>query len=132
MTGPVPAASVLDASAVLAWMYGEPGAKEVEAALDGGHMSLVNLAEVTTKAVERGASAARVRQDLAAYGARFHDFDAEQADRCAELRLQTRAAGLSLGDRACLALAQTLALPALTADRAWGGLEVGVSITIIR
>lgn len=123
---------VLDASAVLAWMYGEVGAEQVEAALDGGHMSLVNLAEVTTKAVERGARAARVRQDLAAYGIEFHPFDAEQADRCAELRPLTRAAGLSLEDRACLALAQTLALPAMTADRAWSGLGVGVSITVIR
>lgn len=132
MTVPVPGAHVLDASAVLAWMYGEPGAGQVEAALDGGQMSLVNLAEVTTKAVERGASAAQVRRDLAAYGVQFHNFDAEQADRCAELRPSTRAAGLSLGDRVCLALAQRLALPAMTADKVWDGLGIGVSIIVIR
>lgn len=123
---------VLDASAVLAWMYGEPGAEAVEAALDGGHLSLVNLAEVTTKAVERGASAAQVRRDLAAYGVQLHPFGAEHADRCAELRPLTRTAGLSLGDRACLALAQTLELPVLTADRAWAALSVGVEITVLR
>ena len=59
-------------------------------------------------------------------------FDAELAYRAGMLRSATRPAGLSLGDRACLALAERLGLPALTADRAWGALQVGIPVDVIR
>jgi ribonuclease VapC len=60
------------------------------------------------------------------------DFDVPQAKVAGDLRRLTRIQGLSLGDRACLALAQALGLPAMTADRAWAGLEVGIEIRTIR
>lgn len=58
--------------------------------------------------------------------------DEPQAQEAARLRLLTRAAGLSLADRACLALAKSLSLPVLTADRAWAALQVGVVVEVIR
>ncbi len=123
---------VLDASAVLAWQYQEPDWEKVEAALEGSVISAVNMLEVTTKAVERGFLAADVRGDLEAYGVQVRPLTAAQADAAAELRPLTRAAGLSLGDRACLALALELQLPVLTADRAWAGLNVGTKIELVR
>jgi len=60
------------------------------------------------------------------------DFTADAAFRTGLLRLETRRAGLSLADRACLALAQRLGVPAVTADRTWAGLDVGVEVTCIR
>jgi ribonuclease VapC len=70
--------------------------------------------------------------DLQAYGLTVHAFTLEDADVAADLRLLTRQAGLSFGDRACLALGRRLGLPVLTADRAWATLEVGVHIQLLR
>lgn len=126
------AAYVLDASAVLAWLYGEPGAGRVEAVIEASHISTVNLAEVLSKVAERGGRARQARLDLQSYGLRVHDFSPEQADDCAELRPLTRARGLSLGDRACLALSRTLRLPVLTADQAWDSVQVGVTVDLLR
>lgn len=120
---------VLDASAVLAWMKAEAGSERVEEALSG-YISTVNLAEVTTKSAEAGHDPESIRLDLAGLGLRAVPFTAEQSDLAARLRPLTRAAGLSLGDRACLALA--LGIPVLTADRAWAGLDVGVEIELLR
>ncbi|WP_339097412.1 type II toxin-antitoxin system VapC family toxin [Deinococcus sp. VB343] len=122
---------VLDASAVLAWMKGETGAERVEAAL-GGYISTVNLAEVTTKSAELGYDPADIRLDLVCMGLRVVPFSAEHSDLAAKLRPLTRVAGLSLGDRACLALALSLGLPVLTADKAWASLEVGVTVDLLR
>lgn len=123
---------VLDASAVLAWLHGEPGGTQVEANMDNAHISSVNLSEVLTKVVERGGSAQAARVDLQAYGLTVHAFTLEDADVAADLRLPTRQAGLSFGDRACLALGKRLGVPVLTADRAWAELEVGVHIELLR
>lgn len=60
------------------------------------------------------------------------DFDAELGRRTADLRASTRSLGLSLGDRACLALAEHLHLPALTADQTWRNLRIGIEIRLIR
>ena len=60
------------------------------------------------------------------------EFDAEQARLAGELLLRTRSLGLSLGDRACLALAMVLKAPVYTADRIWKGLKLGVPIHVIR
>ena len=76
---------VLDASAVLAWMKGEPGAERVEQALSG-YISTVNLAEVTTKAVEAGHDPATIRLDLMGLGLRAVPFSAEQSDLAASSR----------------------------------------------
>jgi len=123
--------AVLDSSAVLALLLAEPGADKVQAALPGALLSTVNLAEIVTKLCERGMPAREARAAIEAIGPEIVDFGVDQACLCGELRKSTRAAGLSLGDRACLALAQQQNLPAITADAAWGSLP-GFNVIVIR
>lgn len=125
---------VLDSSALLALLLGEPGAEQVAAVLDDARISAVNLAEVLTRFVDRGADPDEAGAQLLALHLAVEPVTAEQAVAMAALRPATRAAGLSLGDRACLALARTLGAPALTADRAWAAVapDVGVDIRLIR
>lgn len=110
---------VLDCSALLAFLLREPGAEQVEAILPSAAMSTVNFTEALTKLVERGIPPANARDVVLGLGIEIVDFDADQAVRAAALREVTRKAGLSLGDRACLALAQQRQAPALTSDKAW-------------
>jgi ribonuclease VapC len=125
--------AVLDSSAVLAVFRGEPGAAVVLAALAGGAMlSAVNLAEVVTKLQEGGIPDPDIAPMIDQLHLVIMDLDQPQAYSAGFLRRQTRAAGLSLGDRVCLALAQQLGLPILTADRAWTTLNVPVTVTAIR
>jgi ribonuclease VapC len=123
---------VLDASALMAVLREEPGAAAVEAVLDRAAVSAVNLSEVQAKLVERGTPAATAWSWLVDLALDVVDFDASQARVAGDLRPLTRVQGLSFGDRACLALAHVRGLPAMTADRAWSGLEVGVEIRAIR
>lgn len=133
MPKPSVSSTVLDSSAVLAAFRGEPGAAAVLAALTGGAvMSTVNLAEVVTKLQEGGVPDADIGPMIDQLNVTIVDFDQAQAYPTGLLRRQTRAAGLSLGDRACLALAQRLGLPVLTADRAWTTLNLPVTVTAIR
>ncbi|MBN9541896.1 MAG: type II toxin-antitoxin system VapC family toxin [Alphaproteobacteria bacterium] len=122
---------VLDSSAVLALLAGEPGADLVKDALPGALLSAVNLAEIVAKLTERGMPAAEAASLIDAIGIEVVAFDALQAVRSGALRPSTRAAGLSLGDRACLALADARALPVLTADNAWRQLDQA-NINLIR
>lgn len=126
--GPV----VLDASAVLAALQGEPGGLDVEAQLERAALSGVNLAEVLQRSLARGVVVEGIREDLEALGLTILPFTVEDADAVAKLWLATHKLGLSLGDRACLALAARLGVPAVTADRAWGALAIGVQIQVIR
>lgn len=125
---------VLDASVVLAYLWKETGWEVVEKVLlaDVSLISTVNLAEVASKVVDRGFLEPEGRQLIGNLGLRPVDFDSEQAWRAADLRSKTRSLGLSFGDRACLALAQSHKMKALTADRAWGDLKLGIPIEIIR
>lgn len=123
--------AVLDSSAVLALLLGEDGAAIVTGALPGALVSTVNLAEIVSKLVDRGMPGAEAREAVAATGVEFVDFDADQACLSGELRAATRSHGLSLGDRACLALARVRGLPAITADTAWARIE-GFEVTVIR
>lgn len=129
---------VLDASALLAFLADEPGAQQVQMALAGGAvMHHVNWAEVLTKRAERGDDPAELQARLTRRGliGQLLTIDAGQPQddvQVAALRVQTRHAGLSLGDRFCLALGQRLAVPTLTADRAWATLDVGVQIELLR
>ena len=122
---------VLDSSAVLALLADEPGSDEVEAALPGALLSTVNLGEIVAKLCERGMPAEEATTLIYSIGVEVADFDADQASRSGELRASTRIAGLSLGDRACLALAQVRKLPVLTADAAWARLD-NLDIRLIR
>ncbi len=117
---------------MLALLRDEPGAERVAAALPAALMSSVNLAEVATFFVNGGMPIADTRTMLANVGLRTMSFDDGLAFDAAALRPATRHVGLSLGDRACLALAKREALPALTTDRAWASLDIGVEIRLIR
>ena len=123
---------VLDASAVLAVVGGEPGAEAVEDVLTDSAISAANLSEVIAKLVDRGLGDDDVIAAIDALPLTVHALDAAQAKRGGLLRRRTREHGLSLGDRACLALAATLELPAMTADRAWSALELGIEVAVIR
>jgi ribonuclease VapC len=123
---------VLDASALMAVLREEPGAAAVEAMLDHAAISAVNLSEVQAKLVEQGTAAELAWSSLVDLDLEVVDFDVPQARIAGDLRRLTRARGLSLGDRACLALAQALGLPAMTADRAWARLAIGIEIRTVR
>ena len=103
-----------------------------DAIRDGAVVLSVNLAEVITRMVNGGMSEADIRQLVAAMDLIVVPFDEELAYRSGLLRSVTRSAGLSLGDRACLALAERLGVPALTTDRIWGTLQIGIQIEVIR
>jgi PIN domain nuclease of toxin-antitoxin system len=123
---------VLDASAVLAVAFAEPGAEIVIPRLPFALLSAVNLAEATTRAVDRGKPLADVQESLATLPIAVVPFDADQAYAASSLRPLTRLLGLSLGDRACLALASLRQLPVLTADRSWAAVDLAVSVEFIR
>jgi len=118
---------------VLALLQEEPGADVVEAALDDAEMSCVNVSEVLQKAEQHGIDTEGLEIDLEALGVRFHAFDVGDARAVAELWHVTRSAGLSLGDRACLALARKLGGVAVTADARWAELErIDIPVEIVR
>jgi PIN domain nuclease of toxin-antitoxin system len=123
---------VLDASAVLAYLSEETGFKEIENILDYAGVSAVNIAEVASKLAERGTSVEQVRQTIEALGVEVIPCDETLAYRIGELRVSTRSSGLSLGDRACLATAIQRGVRAITADRSWKSLKLGVRIRVIR
>ncbi|MDB5445122.1 MAG: PilT protein-like protein [Phenylobacterium sp.] len=124
--------SVLDSSAVLAVLHEEPGASRVALAMSDAVLSSVNLAEIVQRLARFGAPEQGVRAILASLNCEVADFDAEQGVEAGLLERATRAHGLSLGDRACLALARARGLPALTGDRAWARVDVGVEVVLIR
>lgn len=123
---------VLDASAILALLQSEQGADHVRERISRAVVSAVNLAEVGARLVDRGFSDVEVREVLVRIGVEVSPFDTDQAIASATLRATTHAQGLSLGERACLALAQSTGLPALTADRAWRDVDLGIVIELIR
>jgi ribonuclease VapC len=130
--------AVLDASALLALLKGEPGAERVAEALErGAYLSAVNLAEVLSKLADWGEDPAEAQARMAQVGllgaaVEVLPFTGEDALEVARLRALTRAHGLSFGDRACLALARRLGLPALTAERAWAELDLGIPVEVLR
>lgn len=125
-------AAVLDASAVLALLQQEPGEEMVTPLVGRAAWSAVNLCEVAGKLTDRGMPAAEVEEALDALNLTVHDFDSEMGLAAADLRRMVPGS-LSIGDRACLALARCLGLPAVTADREWQRLQIdGLVVTSIR
>jgi PIN domain nuclease of toxin-antitoxin system len=124
--------AVLDASALIALLRDEPGAEAVEHLLGRAVMSVVNWAEVLQRYRAHGIDTADKRESVEALGVGIVGFTPDDAEMAAELWEPTRAAGLSLADRACLALARRLDLPAHTADRDWRKVDVGVEVVLIR
>jgi len=124
---------VLDASAVLAVLNGEPGAEKLTTQLlKTGTICTVNLAEVQSKLVDRGLDPDEAWDALRGAVPDAVAFTPEHARVAGALIAQTRPLGLSLGDRACLALGLDLKAPIYTADRSWRNLKLGVRIHVIR
>lgn len=121
-----------DASALLAFLFREPGHERVAAILDTACLSTVNLAEVIGRFVRDGRDADQVLRRLTATAIEIVPFVAADAALAASLIPTTQSPGLSLGDRACLVLALARAIPAITADRVWTQLQVGVTIQLTR
>jgi PIN domain nuclease of toxin-antitoxin system len=132
------AGAVLDASALLAYLQDEPGSDYVEAILVlRAVINVVNYAEVLSRLADGGEDAAMAncrlqRQGLTGDVLRVVPLHEDDAVVIARLRPLTRAQGLSLGDRACLATGIRLGRPVITADRSWAALDVGVTIQLIR
>lgn len=116
------------------WLADERGADEVGRVLESGTvlMSAANLAEVLTRLQNRGVPEAKLRRIRYSLDIDVRALDEDAAWRVARLHGPTRAQGLSLGDRACLALALSEVLPAVTVDGAWADIELGVEIRLIR
>ena len=124
--------AVLDASALLALLNQEPGHEEVARTIPDAAISAVNLSEVATKLADSGMPEESIREALEGLAIDVHDFGRELAFQTAMLRSSTNHKGLSLADRACLALGQQLNLPVITADRVWKELDFEVEVRLVR
>ncbi len=124
---------VLDASALLVLLKGETGWNKVIAALkEGAAISAINFSEVIAKLNESGMPEEAIHEALDSLELDIVEFDTQNAYGAGLLRLATKRLGLSLGDRACLALAQQLNVPAITTDRAWEGILPDTVVQVIR
>jgi len=122
----------LDASALLAFLFREAGHEQVGALIDDACLSAVNLSEVIARFVRDGHDASTVLHRMASTSIEIVPFAAADAALAASLVPATRPLGLSLGDRACLALALSRRIPAVTADRTWVRLRIGLDIRVVR
>ena len=122
MTGDV---AVLDTSAVLAWLRDEPGSEVVDPVLAGGQISAINWSELAAELAYYDAPVRRTLDRLVALGVRVVPFDAATAVAAGQLWKTGKSAGLSLGDRACLATASVVdgTATVFTADAAWADLD---------
>jgi ribonuclease VapC len=128
----LPEGIVLDASAILALLKREPGAARVKAVLDRAAICAVNVAEVQSKLVDSGLSRQAAEARIRILGCIMVPFNEDQAIEAGSLIAQTRSLGLSLGDRACLALAIDRKATVYPADQAWKSLNLGIKIEVIR
>ncbi len=125
---------VLDASAVLAVLFGEPGAELVYNAMNNSHISVVNLSEVYATLLDGGMTFDDAEELVDPLPFRIRTYRDGHAKQTAQLRPLTRHLGLSLGDRACLTCALSALLPVLTADRRMAEASglLGLDIRLIR
>ena len=123
---------VFDSSALLAITFEEEGGEIAVQALNDGIISAVNASEVITRYVDLGASEEEALTSFRAFGLAIYPFDESLAIATGLMRSATRDAGLSLGDRACLALAIREHSSVLTADRAWATLDLDIAVELIR
>jgi ribonuclease VapC len=123
---------VLDSSAILAEFLKESGGDLVRASQGVHYVSAVNFAEVYSELADLGVTAEKFERVRAIEPFIVVEFDRSQAISSALLRPRTKHLGLSLGDRACLALAIREKATVLTADRSWAGLDLGIEIKVIR
>jgi len=123
---------VLDASALLCLLQEEPGAERVARALRAAVIGAVNYSEVVGKLVESGLDEPTVDRLTDALQLKVIPFDRTQARLAGSLRMATRKFGLSLGDRACLALAAAEGAIALTCERIWTKFEAPCKVETVR
>lgn len=124
--------AVFDSSAILAIIQRERGSDAALASARGGFISTVNIVEVLQRVAELGGEPERPLGQLARLGIDIVPLSLSQAMIAAALREPTKHKGLSLGDRSCLALGREMALPVITADTKWEGLDLGIDIRQIR
>jgi PIN domain nuclease of toxin-antitoxin system len=124
--------AVLDSSAILALVFDEPGADAILALGGDVCCSAVNLSEALAKLSDRGIPRSVAEDHLVKIVRQVVPFDEAMARGAAALRAATRFSNISFGDRACLATGIALALPVITADRDWAGLDLGVEVRLIR
>jgi ribonuclease VapC len=132
LEGPIPGEAVLDASVVLAILHREPGLDRALQFAANAVISSVNLAEAQSKLVERGIDPGAAWASIQSLSCQSIPFDDRHALLAGALVARTHARGLSLGDRACLALALERKAKAYTADRNWKNLNLGIEIEVIR
>ncbi len=123
---------VLDTSALIALVRGQPGAGRVAAVLTTACVSAVNLAEAYGRLIRRGRAPEETVRQIARLRLHVVPFDEAQAAIAATLCEPDRFAGLSLGERACLALATHLSLPVLTTEQSWSEHDLPVEVQRIR
>lgn len=125
-------AIVFDSSVLIAILRQEPGFDVGEQSLNEALISTVNLAEVATYLARNSVPPETIKKALDAFPIQVVPFDREQGLIAGFLYPACKSLGLSLGDRACLALAKSMNLPVLTADKAWLELQINISIDSIR
>lgn len=123
---------VLDASAVIAFLAKEPGTEIVERNLPFSVISTVNHMEIYSYFIRNGYTFNEAKQLIEPLNVEVVDYDVEQSQIAAQLLPKTKALGLSLADRACLALAKSRNLPVMTSDKMWKDLNIGVKIKLFR
>jgi len=125
---------VLDTSAVLAYLFQESGADKVSFVLETGSglISSVNYAELVGKLIDHGMPSEIIRETLYDLELDIIEYDENQAFLTGELRTISKTFGLSLVDRAYLALGIIKQLPVLTADRIWSNVPVQTQVQVIR
>jgi PIN domain nuclease of toxin-antitoxin system len=123
---------VLDASVILAVVLEEAGAENIYPLMEAGLISAVNVAEVVARLQDYGIADEAIDIGLAELCLNIVPFDGGHAMIAGKLRAGTRKAGLSLGDRACLALAIAEEAVAVTMDRAWAKLDLPVQVQLAR
>ena len=126
--------TIVDASALLAYLFDESGADVVAELLDTGNalVSSVNYAETVSKLVDRKMPEEVVKTTMDNLGLEAVAYDEQQALLTGLLRKSCLSYGLSLGDRACLALAKANGLPVMTAGREWKTIPLGLEVVLIR
>ena len=123
---------VFDSSALLAIVFQEDGAEAAEQRLSGEIVSAVNASEVIARLVDFGTSGEDACNALLNFGLEIRPFDTALAVAAGQLGAATREKGLSLGDRACVALAIHEQIGIITADRAWAGLDLDIEVELNR
>jgi ribonuclease VapC len=119
-------------SALLALLREEPGAEAVAAVIDGALVSTVNASETIAKLIQRGAGTEEAEEIVLSLPLETRAFELTDAARAGKMWPRGRAIGLSLGDRACLALAESLSLPVMSTDSRWRSFETSIEIRLLR